>query len=147
MVAACIGTPAIASAQAAWTAPVYNWGSGWCPTCYVFMNVDTPNLSTPFAGTIAGWGFECATGQPIDRVDVYYSSETVFKRADSYLMNGTIDRPDVMAYFLKSCQRTSSTTGWTVGFRTPIPSGTWRISVVTWKGMVSTTQQGLVVVP
>jgi hypothetical protein len=136
-----------ASAQAAWTAPVYNWGSGWCPTCYVFANVDTPNLATPWQGTISGWGFNCESGASVDKIDVYYSNATISKRADSYPLALNLERPDVETYFRPWCPKMSTTTGWTVAFKTPIPSGTWRISVVLWKGLVSTTQTGLVVVP
>jgi hypothetical protein len=136
-----------ASAQAAWTAPVYNWGSGWCPTCYVLANVDTPNLATPWQGTISGWAFNCESGASVDKIDVYYTDATASRRADSYILALNQPRPDVSAYFRSWCPKMNETTGWTVAFKTPIPSGTWRISVVFWKGLISTTQTGLVVVP
>jgi hypothetical protein len=135
-------TSGTASAQAAWTAPVYGWGSGWCPTCYTYMNIDTPNITTPFNGSIAGWAFGCADGRQIDRIDVYYGTT----KADSYISTVSGERWDVVKYFGKNC-RTPSTTGWTVGFNTPIPPGTWTMTVVVWTGMVSTKQTGLVIVP
>lgn len=136
-------TSGTASAQAAWTAPVYSWGSGWCPTCYVYMNIDSPNIITPFNQSIAGWAFGCADGRRIDRIDVYYGNT----RADSYISTVSGERPDVLKYFLSTCPRVSGTTGWTVGFHTPIPPGTWTVTVVVWTGMINTKQVGLVVVP
>ncbi len=132
-----------AAAQATWNAPVYNWGSGWCSSCYVYAAIDAPNASAPFDGSLSGWAFEGTSGQSIDRIDVYYGTT----RADSYIATLNGERPDVEQYFLPYCPSITSNSGWTVGFRTPIPSGTWLITVVLWKGMISTTISGTVVVP
>jgi hypothetical protein len=137
-----------AAAQAAWTAPVYGWGSGWCQGCYLLETIDSPNLSSVWGGTIDGWGFWCSTGELVQRADVYYSRPGAFlKRVASHLEKTHVSRPDVMRYFLSAgCPAVPSDTGWQIVVDEPIPPGAWVMSIVLWHGAVSTTQQGLVVV-
>jgi hypothetical protein len=136
------------SAQAAWNAPTYNWGSDWCVDCHTTMNVDSPNLAG-WNGVIAGWGFWCSTGELPTRHDVYYRNATGLFRAQTYWAAHGAPRPDVFKYFTSSgvCPNAPVNSGWTIGFTKPIPSGTWTMSVVLWHGNVSTTQTGVVVVP
>src|SRR6188768_917939 len=82
------------SAQAAWTAASYGWGSDWCPDCHTTMNVDVPNLNG-WTGVIAGWGFWCATGELPSRADVYYRNASGFYRAQTYWADHGAARPDV----------------------------------------------------
>ncbi len=139
-----------AAAQASWSMPVYNWGSGWCHGCYVFANVDMPNLATPWAETIEGWGFWCPTGELVDRVDVYYwKPGAPLRRAKTHVQSNHLPRPDVQQYFraFGGCPAVPDDTGWRLAFDESIPPGTWTMSIVWWHGSVSTTQSGLVVVP
>jgi hypothetical protein len=137
------------AAQAMWEAPVYGWGSDWCAGCHTNMNVDIPNSGTGWAGYVALWGFWCADGDLPSSIDVYYANAAEFHRADTYVAALGLDRPDVQAYFVSSriCPSVPGNSGILIGFNTPIPSGTWRISVVVKHGAVPTTQSGIVVVP
>ena len=52
-----------------------------CPTCFVAGNTDTPAIDgAPYPGYIAGWGFECGSGEGVDQIDLYYSDDTAPNR-------------------------------------------------------------------
>ncbi len=142
--------PDSAAAQASWSQPTYNFGSGWCVGCYQLANIDGPNISTPWTGTLAGWSFWCSTGELLQRADVYYwKPGASLVRAKTHLRLTHLPRPDVERFFASTggCPAVPSDSGWQIAFDEPIPPGTWVMSVVFWHGNVSTTQSGLVVVP
>lgn len=123
--------------QAMWNAPIYNWGSGWCSTCYVYEHVDIPNSSSGWTGYFAGWAYEGTTGEKVTRIDLWIDGSTDLTasiylaqyRADLYPYTGHYDN------------------GWAVYPSAALASGTHSISLVFWYGMLSTTQTGTVVVP
>jgi hypothetical protein len=114
------------------------WGSGWCPTCYVTGAVDIPNASTGWTGYFAGWGFECGSGAGVDQVDIYLSSPSQFFRITNYDIYFGQHRPDVADYFLPLCPSVQSHTGWAVYPRAPLPSGTWTVQTVLKRGSIYT---------
>ncbi len=139
-----------AFAQASWSPSVHNFGSGWCIGCYVVANIDSPGISTPWTGTLDGWGFWCATGALVERADVYYwKPGAPLVHAKTHLQALRLPRPDVEEFFRTAggCPAAPIDSGWQIAFDQPMPPGTWVMSVVFWHGSISTTQTGLVVVP
>jgi hypothetical protein len=128
------------------TLDAQNWGSGWCPTCYVASNVDVPSregYDVPGGELyLGGWGFECGSGSRIQRVDVYYYDD--FGRStrikDAVFYNG-LWRNDVYKHFLAGggCPLVPVDSGWAVYFPTAPPPGRRTIAIVLWHGWVSAT--------
>ena len=80
-----------------------------CAKCGVISYVDVPSDGTAVmqgALFLAGWGFECESGQAVDRVDVFYQSDNGdFVPAGGAGVHGNgelyagLYRPDVQAAF------------------------------------------------
>lgn len=111
-------------------------GWGGCPTCRVVSWVDT--VSPSF---LAGWGFQCQSGRPVERFDVYYTDAAGLHRVtDAWWITG-LWRPDVSAYFIGSgkCPSVAIESGWHLYLPTPIPAGAQSVSVVLWRGSLADT--------
>src|SRR5258708_26281246 len=69
------GLAAPAAAQEPST--IWNWIRGACMLCGVDGSVD---YAGPVSGgvLVAGWGLECVSGQPVDRVDIWYQGDDGF---------------------------------------------------------------------
>jgi hypothetical protein len=99
-----------------------NWFKKACPTCGVHGYVDYPESGATLAragSVIAGWGFECVSGRPVDRVELWYETSDgsrflPLKQADYALIAGTIGRPDVRTAFAPYCPNTSERGGMVV---------------------------------
>ena len=137
-----------------------------CPTCRVYAWVDAPRdyLVTvkgfgelpgalPIvegAWVIMGWGFECQSGRPVDRVDVAYSSDDgVFKPAPWYLtrLDVGVPRPDVAAAYRGTCPEVAGDTGYTLHlFPGAVPLGTRVITITARRGPYSSQSRRIVVV-
>jgi hypothetical protein len=124
------------------------WFTPACPTCVVTGWVDAPAPTSTVSRTdlllgnaaFQGWGLECASGQPVDRIDVWV--ENADQTWTSLLQNswrtryGAIDRPDVAAAFSGMCPNVSAFTGWTL-YLTNVPDqalGAHRFALILWKG-------------
>jgi hypothetical protein len=122
-----------------------------CPTCFVAGNTDIPAMDgSAYPGYIAGWGFECGSGEGVDQIDIYYSDDTSpegIRRVKDYVIYFAQDRPDVMNYFVPYCPRVHSNTGWAVYPTTPIPSGHRMIWIVMKRASRYLTQMREVDIP
>ncbi len=122
-----------------------------CPTCFVAGNTDIPAVDgAGYQGYIAGWGFECGSGEGVDQIDIYYSDETAsngIRRVKDYVIYFAQDRPDVMNHFVRNCPRVHSNTGWAVYPSTPIPSGHRTLWIVMKKASRYVTQTREVDIP
>lgn len=112
------------------------WGWGGCPTCRVISWVDiaTPDL-------LAGWGFQCQSGQAVDRFDVYYiaADGRLHRAKDAWWITG-LWRPDVANYFSGAgCPTVRVESGWHIYLPTPIPEDAISVSVVLWRGSLYET--------
>jgi hypothetical protein len=120
-----------------WDAPRYGWGSGWCSTCYVRVNVDTPTAQSAYNGTFSGWAFMEANSLAPDRIDLYVDG--VYQSgATVYLATY---RHDVGLYTGNDYE------GWTVIPAAPLTSGTHAITLTFFYQAVATAMDGTVVVP
>lgn len=111
-----------------------------CPDCGVWSWVDYPRDQRTVAASnfyVQGWGFECVSGRPIDRVDVYYQDyEGIYhpvKQPEWALLHGAIGRPDVVAAFAGACPNVAANSGWQLRV-TGIPPGLRRVTIVVWRG-------------
>jgi hypothetical protein len=119
-----------------------NWFKKACPTCGVHGYVDYPESGATLAragSVIAGWGFECVSGRPVDRVELWYETSDgsrflPLKQADYALIAGTIGRPDVRNAFAPYCPNTSSEAGWWLQVTNPPPAGARRVLIKLWYG-------------
>lgn len=112
-----------------------------CPTCGVYSYVDLPVAEMTVSAsnfTLQGWGFECYSGVPADRVDLYYQDYDglwhPLKQAAGTLWFGYVPRPDVAAAYRSSCPNVSDTTGWGLTVMNPPPVGLRRIQINVWHG-------------
>jgi hypothetical protein len=126
------------SAQAPWGARGSFPG---CPDCGVWSWVDDPadqvTVSTR-AFVIQGWGFECVSGRPVDRVDVWYQDYNgawqPLKQAQEALAAGAVWRGDVVQFGpTVGCPNVAANTGWVLSV-TGMPLGLRRVRIVAWKG-------------
>lgn len=110
-----------------------------CPTCKVVSFVDGPDGATVSAASMAieGWGFECASGQAIDRVDVFFEDYDGYfhplKQAE-WTLHAGLYRPDVRDHWSAHCPNVSTNAGWRLTLSNPPPVGLRRIIVNVWRG-------------
>lgn len=164
LVAGILATTAAAAQEFnTWSTPAASWGSGWCPRCYVVGNMDVPNSQSGWTGAIIGWGGECYSGDPIDRVDVYYSNATESHRVKAFTPYLYLTRDDVSRYFAAggttrllngmstfgdktlTCPAMQSNTGWAI-VPYDIPAGTWKLTVVMRRRSIASTTSTFVTV-
>jgi hypothetical protein len=115
-----------------------------CTRCGVISYVDIPaNGAGVVEGSlyIAGWGFECESGQPADRVDVFYQGDNGdYVPAGGAGAHGNGDlyqglaRPDVQAAFRGHCPTLGGYTGWHFYFTHAVPPGTRQLAINVWRG-------------
>lgn len=115
-----------------------------CARCGVFSYVDVPSVETTVSqGAIylAGWGFECESGSPADRVDVFYQGDDGWyvpaggagNHGNGDLYFG-VPRPDVQAAYTGSCPNVTTQSGWHFYFTQPVPLGTRQLAINVWRG-------------
>jgi len=124
------------------------WFGAGCPKCGVIGWVDMPAPSTTvsradlYAGRAAfeGWGFECVSGQPVDRIDLWIERTdgiwANLKQNANTTLYGFVYRPDVQAVFTSGCPRVTGLTGW-VFYVSHLPDsalGAHRFTLVLWRG-------------
>jgi hypothetical protein len=117
-----------------WNAPRYGWGSGWCPTCYVRANIDTPTSTSAYQGYFSGWAFMEANSVAADRID-FYVDGVYQPSATVYLATY---RHDVGIYTGNDYD------GWTVVPAAPLSPGTHAITLTFFYGAVATAMDGTV---
>jgi hypothetical protein len=112
-----------------------------CPTCGVWSWVDLPAPEVTVHAsdfTVQGWGFECMSGNPIDRVEVFYQDYNGWwhplYQGPTALMWGASARPDVRAAFGAGCPLMGDYTGWTLILTNPPPLGLRRVQFTIWRG-------------
>ncbi len=123
------------------------WFAPACPSCGVLAYLDVPSSTSTISRTdllagnvqFQGWGFECVSGAPIDRVDVYVETSdgvwTPVKQGGA-LRFGSIYRPDAAAAFRSSCPNVGDWTGWALQITTwpDWALGARRVQLWIWKG-------------
>lgn len=121
-----------------------NWFKQGCPTCGVHGYVDFPSSGVTLMRNgimFAGWGFECVTGKPIDRIDVSYEVADgaggwqPLKQADWALHFGAIERPDVVNAFANVCPSVPVKSGWWLQITNPPPPGARRVMLKLYSGI------------
>lgn len=136
VVAALLLTSSAASAQ---TVPGY---PGGCPSCVVLSNIDWATHSV-----VAGWAFECTTGEAVNRVEAWYQTDAGPWVPAKILPNGQVSfvnefmqvpipRPDVAGVFAPWCPRVTPNAGFHYYFAEPLPVGPRYIYVTTWRGNI-----------
>lgn len=112
-----------------------------CPTCGVWSWVDLPAPEMTVSASnfvVQGWGFECVSGQPVDRVDVSYQDYdghwNPLLQPASALTPYTVARPDVAYMFAPFCPNVSGYTGWQLVVTNPPPLGLRRVAFTIWRG-------------
>jgi hypothetical protein len=115
-----------------------------CAKCGVISYVDIPSDGTGvLQGSLylAGWGFECESGQAVDRVDVFYQSDNGdFVPAGGAGAHGngalyaSLVRPDVKAAFGAHCPNLGGTSGWHFYFTKSVPPGVRQLAINVWRG-------------
>lgn len=141
--------------------PIGSGGRGsfpGCPKCGVWSWVDYPRierdpmdvlLGVPIDPRIreavsasnfwaVGWGFECVSGQPADRVDVWYQDYDgkwqQLKQPASALRAGEVYRPDIAPFSTTvGCSTPSNFTGWVLKIHGMSP-GLRRVRLEVWWG-------------
>ncbi len=131
-----LGLAAPAAAQEPST--IWNWIRGACMLCGVDGSVD---YAGPVSGgvLVAGWGLECVSGQPVDRVDIWYQGDDGFFHGvpASAQWLGAVGRPDAVNYMAwKGCpQGAHLYNGFHVFIATQhVPAGKRRVMVNLWRG-------------
>lgn len=129
-------------------AQVPGYPSG-CKDCVVYSWVDTPSDGDTVEAsnlTFEGWGFECFSGQVINRVDVFYQDYDGFyrplKQGDWTLTTG-LPRQDVQDAYSGHCRNVSTYTGWRLTLNNPPPPGLRRIAINIWRGPLFETHHRL----
>lgn len=114
-----------------------------CTNCGIASFIDFPvsGERSQDGFYIAGWGFECGSGMPANRVDVYYQGDDgFFKPAGGAGSNGNgslhygLRRPDVRAVYQPYCPTLTDRSGWHFYFNAPVPHGTRAFVVNVWYG-------------
>jgi hypothetical protein len=112
-----------------------------CPTCGVWSWVDLPGPEATVSASdfaVQGWGFECFTGKPIIRVDVWYQDYDgnwwpLPQQDGTLAVRGS--RPDVQGFApTVGCAMPTDLTGWTLTITNPPPAGLRRMRFVIWRG-------------
>lgn len=105
-----------------------SWIAGACERCGVIGYVDIAR-----ADWIAGWGFECVSGSPLDRVYVMYQKDDGFFTPIDWRKTSWhryIHRPDVRSAYEAHCPGVTSYSGFNLHIQPgSVPSGTRVISV------------------
>lgn len=111
-----------------------------CKTCGVYSYVDLPAPEVTVSATnfvVAGWGFECFSGQAADRVDVFYQDYDGYwvplLQPVTALNYGSVDRPDVQRAFKPFCPNVPGVTGWHMNV-VNAPLGLRRFQFNVWRG-------------
>lgn len=137
---ALVGLALVGSARStnAQTVPGY---PGGCPSCVVLGNIDWATHDM-----IAGWAFECTSGQVVNRVEAWYQTDDggwvpakVWRDRVSFVNEFTfvpIARPDVANIFIPWCPMVTANAGFHYYFAEPIPAGARSIYVTTWRGNI-----------
>jgi hypothetical protein len=127
-----------------------------CPKCGVAGYVDVPGAAATvsnadllaFRAAVEGWGFECVSGNPVDRVDIYVEDDVQHDfwhpvKQAANTQGGSNPRPDVEAVFASACQAIEGQwTGFVRWLDQPLPLGAHRFLFVLWKGPYHTQTQG-----
>lgn len=113
-----------------------------CANCGMRSYVDIPGTRDAHGGLfIAGWGFECASGQPADRVDVWWQQDDGFfapaggagTHGNGLLTYG-LYRPDVLQHYAPYCPASNGMVGWHFYFTAQVPPGTRQVKINVWRG-------------
>lgn len=165
-----VTTEAAANSEAA---PFFSGRRGsfpGCPQCGVWSWVDYPRvkvdpldalLGDPPNPTIredvsasnfwaVGWGFECVSGQPIDRIDVSYEDyEGKFRpllQPPTALRAGFIARGDIVRFAPSvQCSKPALETGWVLQIH-GMPIGLRRVRLEVWWGPYHERQEFILLV-
>lgn len=133
---AAFACPAIAQVE---------WGSRGsfpgCPQCGVWSWVDKPDdqITVSTRGfVLQGWGFECVSGMPADRVNVYWQDYDgdwwPLLLPDYALESGQSHRSDVERFARTiGCRNVGSDTGWALRV-SGVPLGLRRLKIDVWRG-------------
>jgi hypothetical protein len=128
-----------------------------CAKCGAVGYVDVPGVSETVSNAdllahnaaVEGWGFECVSGNPVDRVDVFVEDDTQHnfwrpvKEDENAIWTGYNYRPDVEHAFVASCPAIyARATGFVRWIDKPLPLGAHRFLFVLWKGPYHTPTQG-----
>lgn len=109
-----------------------------CARCSVISYVDLPAAEATVSASdfvLHGWGFECESGRPADRVDVFVQDYRGYWRPlkAPALDYGSIMRDDVQQAYAPYCPSVASNTGWSL--RVPdAPLGLRRVQINVWRG-------------
>ena len=145
-----LGLASLASAQI----PGYPNGCARCGT-YAFVDSPaTPDAKVPVATAgdwiVAGWGFECESGQPVTRVELWYSGDDGFYKPVPYWLTGLyagVYRPDVANAFRGACPKVTQYTGYGLQVLAgAVPVGTRALIVNAWRGPYMTQTRRIIVV-
>ncbi len=111
-----------------------------CPTCGVYSYVDLPGPEVTVSAssfTLQGWGFECFSGAPADRVDIHYQDYDGYWKPllqpQTALNYGSVSRPDVQMAYRPYCPNVPGVTGWYLNV-TNAPLGLRRFQINVWRG-------------
>jgi hypothetical protein len=135
VIALVLATPAAAQDWAQFNPQT--WFQPGCPSCGVHaaidwvQNADVDGVTRPI---VAGWGFECVSGQPVDRVDVFALRGSTGTALAVDLRWQQIPRPDVQAASVVGCPRVTRESGFGVVVLGAIPEGTTALRINVWRG-------------
>lgn len=120
-------------------AQVPGYPSG-CPSCVVLENIDWATHTM-----VAGWAFECTSGQTVTRIEAWYQTDAGAWVMAPVLPNGQVSfvnefmqvpipRPDVAAVFAPWCPSMTANAGFHYYFAEPLPAGARQIYLTMWRG-------------
>lgn len=149
----------VATSAAAQTEPSFPG----CAACGVAGFVDIPATSATVSNAdllarraaVEGWGFECVSGAPVDRVDLFVEDDaepgiwhpvpsTDPNASTALTWSGYIARPDVVTAFSASCPAVTPAAGFVRWIDRDLPLGAHRFLFVLWKGPYHTPTPGQV---
>jgi hypothetical protein len=94
----------------------------------------TLSRSNPNGYYTAGWGFQCDSGQPADRIDVFYRGDDGYFVPVSSALWANLPRWDVVAAYAQYCPSVSSQSGYQAYFNVAaIPAGERDLIINIWK--------------
>lgn len=153
LLAVCVLVPSAVSAQ------VPDLPSGACARCGVYAYADNLELeNVPVVNVrdndgywqIDGWGFECVSGHPIDRIDVWYLVPDATMRGGGYWVSALNTypsaygpRPDVVDAYKAWCPSLAfrADAGFSALYKLGrIPLGVQTIRLIFWRGSLKTFQ-------
>lgn len=113
------------------------WFKTACPKCGVRSAIDwvqTVPLPEGDRPVIAGWGFECVSGKPVDRVDAHAwdPAKGAYVAVQTDLRWQAIPRPDVLSAFPGCAVPVAS--GYGAVIVGALPAGATSLKIVTWAG-------------